>query len=191
MDGATIPFEVHVSSILGKTNGGHPDIAFYFGMWNARGARGRLVMGNFFGNGQTTLLTETGKIIKGLKPTKPLDQKVYRLHHQWNKFPGPASLRSKNFAPFECLPYDVPHDGHWEENVDKYVREDPQLPLPPPHEDLDEVENEEKMRKSVRFAEELDDSIPVTDRRGTPNSNCKWSMLSVYQSTRSCLEHGV
>eukprot|EP00971_Amphidinium_carterae_P163703 3245702-Amphidinium_carterae.1 len=48
---------------------------------------------NFFGDGETTLVTKTGKIIKGLKPI-PLDKNVYRLHHQWNKFPGNDRLRA-------------------------------------------------------------------------------------------------
>eukprot|EP00971_Amphidinium_carterae_P070553 1395236-Amphidinium_carterae.1 len=112
-----------------------------------RGALGRFIMINFFGDGETTLVTETGKIIKGLKPT-PLDRNVYRLHHQWNKFPGNDRMRSRVFAspyrslvlpdgqdawmrvddgfimadaPFECVPRDVeyPNDrsGIWEEKV--------------------------------------------------------------------------
>eukprot|EP00971_Amphidinium_carterae_P285462 5667634-Amphidinium_carterae.3 len=40
-----------------------------------QGALGRFIMINFFGDGETTLVTETGKIIKGLKPTL-LDKKM-------------------------------------------------------------------------------------------------------------------
>eukprot|EP00971_Amphidinium_carterae_P125023 2476862-Amphidinium_carterae.1 len=38
---------------------------------------------------------------KSLKPTA-LDKTVYRLHHQWNKFPGPQGLRSKVFTSPYC-----------------------------------------------------------------------------------------
>eukprot|EP00971_Amphidinium_carterae_P079055 1564125-Amphidinium_carterae.1 len=63
-----------------------------------RGALGRFLMINYFGDGETTLLTETGRILK----LTPLDKNVYRLHHQWNKFPGSGSLRSRVFDPWFC-----------------------------------------------------------------------------------------
>eukprot|EP00971_Amphidinium_carterae_P149240 2959023-Amphidinium_carterae.1 len=68
-----------------------------------RGALGRFLMINYFGDGETTLLTETGRLVKGLKPTT-LDKNVYRLHYRWNKFPGSAGLNARVFtSPYRSL----------------------------------------------------------------------------------------
>eukprot|EP00971_Amphidinium_carterae_P040899 803392-Amphidinium_carterae.1 len=138
-----------------------------------------------------------------LKP-KPLDQNVCPLHHQWNKFLGTHSLRSKVFtSPYRSLVLpdgqdawcrvddgflsrapllmNVFHsmvkmrDGTWEEKVNEYDAldtfentEDPYLEIPPLSDYLDDGV---PVRKSVRFSEELEDSLPVKDRRGVPYTN--------------------
>eukprot|EP00971_Amphidinium_carterae_P120183 2380973-Amphidinium_carterae.1 len=117
---------------------------------------------NYFGDGEATLVTETGKILEGLKPT-PLDKNVYRLYHQWNKFSGNSQMRSRVFTspyrsmvlpdgqdawmrvddgfitgdtPFECVPRDIeyPNDrsGIWEEKANEYDALDSFEPIDDP-----------------------------------------------------------
>eukprot|EP00971_Amphidinium_carterae_P019200 377957-Amphidinium_carterae.2 len=110
-----------------------------------RGAFGRFIITNYWGDGETTLVTETGKIVKRLNPA-PLDKNVYRMQQ-----PAPSKLRSKvltspyrsltlpdstdawqrvddgfvfEHTPFECVPRDIEspaeRTGNWEKKVNEY-----------------------------------------------------------------------
>eukprot|EP00971_Amphidinium_carterae_P300127 5963321-Amphidinium_carterae.1 len=121
-----------------------------------------------------------------------MDPSVYPLHQQWNKFPGPRSLRSKSSTP-HIITIHMMETGRRTSTIDVLHTfepgEDPQLPLPPPHEDLDEIEDKVKQSKIVRFAEELEESM-TTDRMGTPNSNCERRRMLLQNLTDTCIEPG-
>eukprot|EP00971_Amphidinium_carterae_P263446 5226706-Amphidinium_carterae.1 len=103
--------------------------------------------------------------MKGLKPAA---MNVYRLHHQWNKFPGPARLRDLSLQIVGALGWQrcldevrrwlvqsttpffgcIPQDGSWEERVDEqhdaldaFEPDQSHFPPTPLQEDQDELDS--------------------------------------------------